>query len=110
MKVRHKQTGEVFKDGWLHPQEQIWKVITEHDERKEFMGFACEPIPDDEVWEDITEDCYEVVDGSERFLCYQGQCLHTLEHRLVKEQLWRHTYGEHYSPVEAFRIKKKVTR
>ena len=57
MKVRHKQTGEVFKDGWLHPQEHVWKVITNHDERKEFMEWACESLPTEPRWQDVTGEC-----------------------------------------------------
>lgn len=98
MKVRHKQTGEVFKDGWLHPQEQIWKVITEHDEQKEFMGFTCEPIPEAQ-WEDVSGNISvdQIIAG-----------LINGTHRLVKDEIYRRVPTIGYVAGWAFRVERKV--
>ena len=60
MKVRHKQSGMIFPDGFLNTVDHLWYCITDQGEKTKWLEGVCEPLykpVPTEQWKDVTVEC-----------------------------------------------------
>ena len=110
MRVRHTATGELFLNGFLHPEDKCWYVTTAQGEYKKYLAGVCESVPD-ETWQDVTEaintdGCYWYHPKYGQIGIQQQRPLDG--YRLVKEQLWTVDAHDNQQQVWAFRVEKKT--